>query len=107
MRLLYLNKKSCSYSCQEMRVTSRICGLNTPQSSSTAPYGRGQPPPSTSVGTPIRLVPSAAAFRKPGLQPGTTPIQNPAAPVPIAGASRQSPSARGVISQVTDLLCGW
>ncbi|KAI6112780.1 hypothetical protein F5141DRAFT_1109440 [Pisolithus sp. B1] len=71
------------------------------------PMAVDSPPPPTSVGTPIRLVPSAAAFRKPGLQPGTTPIQKPAAPVPIAGAPGQSPSARGVISQVTDLLFGW
>lgn len=71
------------------------------------PMAVDSPPLPASVGTPIRLVPSAAAFRKPGLQPGTTPTQKPAAPAPIAGTPGQSPSARGVISQVTDLLFGW
>ncbi|KAI6149748.1 hypothetical protein BKA82DRAFT_135533 [Pisolithus tinctorius] len=71
------------------------------------PMAVDSPPPHTSVGTPIRLVPSTAAFRKPGLQPGATPTQKPAVPAPLVGTPGQSPSARGVISQVTDLLFGW
>lgn len=75
----------------------------TPNHQSSHSMAVDSPPPPTSVGTPIRLVPSTAAFRK----PGTTPTQKPAAPAPVAGTPGQSPSARGVISQVTDLLFGW
>ncbi|KAI6112789.1 hypothetical protein F5141DRAFT_1109512 [Pisolithus sp. B1] len=58
------------------------------------------PPPPTSAGTHIRLVPSAAAFRKPGLRPGTTSTQKPAAPAPITGTPGRSPSAKNKAVQI-------
>ncbi|KAG1751715.1 hypothetical protein EDB19DRAFT_1903658 [Suillus lakei] len=55
------------------------------------------------VGTPIKLVPSVAAFRK---APAPAPqISEHAVPIPIVNA-RQSP-ARSVLGHVGDLLFGW
>lgn len=64
------------------------------------------PPPATTVGTPIRLAPSAAAFRKPGTPSSVPPTQRHAAPPPISGPAGQG-SAKGVIGQVSDMLFGW
>lgn len=55
------------------------------------------------VGTPIKLAPSVAAFRK---APAPAPHKSAhAVPVPVVNA-QQSP-ARGVLGQVGDLLFGW
>lgn len=55
------------------------------------------------VGTPIKLAPSVAAFRK---APAPTPQKSAhALHVPVVNA-QQSP-ARGVLGQVGDLLFGW
>lgn len=55
------------------------------------------------VGTPIKLAPSVAAFRK---APAPVPQKSAhAMPVPVINA-QQSP-ARGVLGQVGDLLFGW
>lgn len=55
------------------------------------------------VGTPIKLAPSVAAFRK---APAPVPHKSAhAVPVPVVNA-QQSP-ARGVLGQVGDLLFGW
>jgi hypothetical protein len=55
------------------------------------------------VGTPIKLAPSVAAFRK---APAPVPQKSAhAMPVPVVNA-QQSP-ARGVFGQVGDLLFGW
>ncbi|KAL4063187.1 hypothetical protein V8B97DRAFT_2006226 [Scleroderma yunnanense] len=64
------------------------------------------PPPAPTVGTPIRLAPSTAAFRKPGTPSSVPPAQKPVAPIPVTGSAGQSP-AKGVIGQVSDLLFGW
>ncbi|KAG6332237.1 hypothetical protein ID866_6852 [Astraeus odoratus] len=63
------------------------------------------PLPAATFGTPIRLAPSTAAFRKAGT-PSAASLQKPAAPVSVGGPVGQSPS-KGVIGQVTDLLFGW
>ncbi|KIJ61977.1 hypothetical protein HYDPIDRAFT_115117 [Hydnomerulius pinastri MD-312] len=64
-------------------------------------------PPTGSVGTPIRLAPSVAAFRK-GQAPTTaSPAQKIIAPIPVvASAGGQSPN-KGMLGQVTDLFFGW
>lgn len=55
------------------------------------------------VGTPIKLAPSVAAFRK---APAPAPQKSAhAMPLPVVNA-QQSP-ARGVLGQVGDLLFGW
>jgi nuclear pore complex protein Nup53 len=55
------------------------------------------------VGTPIKLAPSVAAFRK---APAPAPQKSAhAVPLPVVNA-QQSP-ARGVLGQVGDLLFGW
>jgi len=62
-----------------------------------------------SYGTPIRLAPSAAAFRKPGQSP--VQGQQRAATVPTIGLpgavpAGQSPG-KGMLGQVSDLIFGW
>lgn len=55
------------------------------------------------VGTPIKLAPSVAAFRK---APAPAPQKSAhTMPVPVVNA-QQSP-AKGVLGQVGDLLFGW
>lgn len=54
------------------------------------------------VGTPIKLAPSVAAFRK---APAPAPQKSAPALVPVIN-SQQSP-AKGVLGQVGDLLFGW
>ncbi|KAH7881795.1 hypothetical protein F5I97DRAFT_1915949 [Phlebopus sp. FC_14] len=63
------------------------------------------PPLATSVGTPIRLAPSVAAFRKGGPAASASPAQKVNA-VPIVASAGQSPN-KGMLGQVTDLLFGW
>ncbi|KAH9924711.1 uncharacterized protein B0H18DRAFT_1010845 [Fomitopsis serialis] len=53
-----------------------------------------------SVGTPIRLAPSAAAFRKPGAGSPIKGVQG------LPGAVGPSPS-KGMLEQVGDLIFGW
>ena len=64
------------------------------------------PPPAATVGTPIRLAPSIAAFRKPGTSSNVPSAQKLAVPVALNGSAGQSP-AKGVIGQVSDMLFGW
>jgi hypothetical protein len=54
------------------------------------------------VGTPIKLAPSVAAFRK---APAPAPQKSAPTLVPVIN-SQQSP-AKGVLGQVGDLLFGW
>ncbi|KAI0793946.1 hypothetical protein C8Q74DRAFT_1365483 [Fomes fomentarius] len=66
----------------------------------------GEPSPPT-VGTPIKLAPSASAFRRPG---AGVPAPAPVSQTPLLPASasniQQSPS-KGVLGQVSDLIFGW
>jgi len=66
-----------------------------------------------SYGTPIRLAPSAAAFRKPGQSPTqgqqrvvATRSAPPAVGLPSAVPVGQSPG-KGMLGQVSDLIFGW
>ncbi|CCL99696.1 uncharacterized protein FIBRA_01717 [Fibroporia radiculosa] len=74
---------------------------------------RSPPTPSTPtpvVGTPIRLAPSAAAFRKPGMSAGGGPPQKTQASQSVnntlPSASPASPN-KGMLEQVSDLIFGW
>ncbi|KAH7927878.1 hypothetical protein BV22DRAFT_1127052 [Leucogyrophana mollusca] len=65
----------------------------------------------TSVGTPIKLAPSVAAFRKAG--PSASPAQRAPPTTPVVNGSfagnasvGQSP-VKGVLGQVSDLFFGW
>ncbi|KAI0675477.1 hypothetical protein C8Q78DRAFT_1066259 [Trametes maxima] len=86
---------------ERMSVDEIVPRLGTP---------RGVEPSTPTVGTPIRLAPSASAFRRGG--PNTPsiatkavhPAQNPAQ-APIS-TTQQSPS-KGVLGQVSDLIFGW
>ncbi|KAH7914619.1 hypothetical protein BJ138DRAFT_1056637 [Hygrophoropsis aurantiaca] len=66
--------------------------------------------PVTSVGTPIKLAPSVAAFRKAGSS--ASPAQHAPHPTPAANGgftgivAGQSPT-KGMLGQVSDLLFGW
>jgi nuclear pore complex protein Nup53 len=62
------------------------------------------PPPATVVGTPIKLAPSVAAFRK-GHAPAATSAAQKMTPISVPSHG-PSPS-KGVIGQVTDLFFGW
>ncbi|KAF8991050.1 hypothetical protein BDQ17DRAFT_1371187 [Cyathus striatus] len=88
--------------------------LPEPSSNAMAVDEPSPTPPSNTptVGTPIRLAPSAAAFRKTGAPP------KPATPQPQKAASASGlPSAlppppnntpnKGVLGQVSDLIFGW
>lgn len=64
-----------------------------------------------SVGTPLKLAPSVAAFRKPGSGAGTpksgpASMQKPPLGVPLQAGVSQSP-AKSVLGQVSDLIFGW
>ncbi|KIK60476.1 hypothetical protein GYMLUDRAFT_73920 [Collybiopsis luxurians FD-317 M1] len=58
------------------------------------------------VGTPIRLAPSASAFRKTGSTPKPSTPQPKAAPVALPPSGGPSPS-KGIVGQVSDLIFGW
>ncbi|TFK94122.1 hypothetical protein K466DRAFT_561244 [Polyporus arcularius HHB13444] len=70
---------------------------------------RGAEPSTPTVGTPIKLAPSAAAFRRPGAGMSVAPAalipHTPILPASASG-SQQSPS-KGVLGQVSDLIFGW
>ncbi|TFY83304.1 hypothetical protein EWM64_g712 [Hericium alpestre] len=79
----------------------------------TGSLGTRQSHPGTpSVGTPIRLAPSAAAFKKPGSGQKPGPIQQPQFAMPTSQAAAGpggfplSPS-KGMLGQVSDLIFGW
>ena len=57
------------------------------------------------VGTPIKLAPSVAAFRK-GHPPAAASPAQKITPVSTVPAQGQSPS-KGMLGQVTDLFFGW
>ncbi|RPD64351.1 hypothetical protein L226DRAFT_544926 [Lentinus tigrinus ALCF2SS1-7] len=70
---------------------------------------RGAEPSTPTVGTPIKLAPSASAFRRPGAGTSAVPAAViPHTPILPASASgiQQSPS-KGVLGQVSDLIFGW
>ena len=63
------------------------------------------PSPAAVVGTPIKLAPSVAAFRKGHAPAAASPAQKI---TPISTLPSQGPSPnKGVIGQVTDLFFGW
>jgi nuclear pore complex protein Nup53 len=73
----------------------------------TLPAARSPHHNTPTVGTPIRLAPSASAFRKPGQTPKTatsTPELQPPA-FPAVGAPG-TPS-KGMLGQFSDLVFGW
>ncbi|KAI0641896.1 hypothetical protein C8Q79DRAFT_918261 [Trametes meyenii] len=86
---------------ERMSVDEVIPRLGTP---------RGAEPSTPTVGTPIRLAPSASAFRRGGpstpsiAAKATQPTQNPAQA--SVSTVQQSPS-KGVLGQVSDLIFGW
>ncbi|KAE9406204.1 hypothetical protein BT96DRAFT_954930 [Gymnopus androsaceus JB14] len=61
------------------------------------------------VGTPIKLAPSASAFRKSGVStPKPLTPQPKAAPVAFPAASGAGPSPnKGLVGQMSDLIFGW
>ncbi|KAK7679475.1 hypothetical protein QCA50_017529 [Cerrena zonata] len=70
-------------------------------------------PGSPSVGTPIRLAPSASAYRKGGTP---APVVGGGGPKPgegftgfmgTPGASQQDTPSKGMLGQVSDLIFGW
>ena len=62
-----------------------------------SPNGGDSGPP---VGTPIKLAPSAAAFRK-----GTPDISRKGTPAHLQNAAKDSP--KSMMGQVSDLIFGW
>lgn len=66
-------------------------------------YNASQHEPASSIGTPIRLAPSATAFKKPGSNDGLKTIPNK---LQNSAAVNGSP-AKGVLGQVSDLIFGW
>ncbi|KAI0343175.1 hypothetical protein BDW22DRAFT_1356769 [Trametopsis cervina] len=58
------------------------------------------------VGTPIRLAPSASAFRKPGSGSHIPQLAKPGEAALAPGVVQPSPS-KGVLGQVSDLIFGW
>ncbi|KAG8220850.1 hypothetical protein J3R82DRAFT_2344 [Butyriboletus roseoflavus] len=63
------------------------------------------PPPATMVGTPIKLAPSVAAFRKGHAPVAASPAQKI---TPVSTVPSQDPStSKGMLGQVTDLFFGW
>ncbi|KAF9245338.1 hypothetical protein BU15DRAFT_41266 [Melanogaster broomeanus] len=62
-------------------------------------------PQGATVGTPIRLAPPAAAFRK-GHPPTTAPPAHKITPIQAITPAGSSP-AKGMLGQVTDLFFGW
>lgn len=63
------------------------------------------PSPATVVGTPIKLAPSVAAFRKGHAPAVASPAQKiaPISTVPSQGSGLD----KGMLGQVTDLFFGW
>ncbi|KAI0704361.1 hypothetical protein BC835DRAFT_1410420 [Cytidiella melzeri] len=62
------------------------------------------------VGTPIKLAPSASAFRKPGAGSSLPSFAKPGGAVPgglSAHPSMQTSPSKGVLGQVSDLIFGW
>ncbi|KAJ3852748.1 hypothetical protein EV368DRAFT_40405 [Lentinula lateritia] len=57
------------------------------------------------VGTPIRLAPSASAFRKTGATP--KPPNTPKTTTPILLPSGGPSPSKGLVGQVSDLIFGW
>ena len=69
---------------------------------------RGGEPSTPTVGTPIKLAPSASAFRRPGV--GAPPVAAPVPHTPLFSASAsnvQASPSKGVLGQVSDLIFGW
>lgn len=63
------------------------------------------PSPTTVVGTPIKLAPSVAAFRKGNAPAAASPAQKMA---PVSTVTPQGTSLnKGVLGQVADLFFGW
>ncbi|KAF5388667.1 hypothetical protein D9757_004738 [Collybiopsis confluens] len=58
------------------------------------------------VGTPIKLAPSAFAFRKTGSTPKPLTPQPKAAPVALPLSGGPSPN-KGIVGQMSDLIFGW
>ncbi|KAL4254824.1 hypothetical protein ABKN59_004701 [Abortiporus biennis] len=92
-------------------------GFVSPDTSSlaiNANHARNSAASTPSVGTPIKLAPSASAFRKPGGSSTTvTPKRPGEGPMFVTGGLpgqpsgiQQSPS-KGVLGQVSDLIFGW
>jgi nuclear pore complex protein Nup53 len=75
-----------------------------------APGAGALVPTTVTVGTPLKLAPSAAAFRKPGTGPAVgsvapMPGGNPLAPTTNTSGVQQP--GKGVFGQVSDLIFGW
>ncbi|KAI0313279.1 hypothetical protein OF83DRAFT_1142171 [Amylostereum chailletii] len=82
--------------------------IDEPAPSSSRPSTSNARPTST-VGTPIRLAPSASAFRKPGAiqkTGSTVPSPAPGTPRANSGSAGGSP-VKGVLGQFSDLVFGW
>lgn len=63
------------------------------------------PSSSTVVGTPIKLAPSVAAFRKGHAPAAASPAQKI---TPVSSATPQGPASnKGMLGQVTDMFFGW
>lgn len=63
------------------------------------------PPPA--VGTPIRLAPATAAFRKSGATPTSSPMNHSTSQqLVMRGTPSKSPE-KGVVAQMSDLIFGW
>lgn len=71
----------------------------------------GRSPPSTptpTVGQPIRLAPSTAAFRKSGISVDGMPQNVPASMLNALPSPGVVPSpSKGMLEQVSDLIFGW
>ncbi|KAI1796592.1 hypothetical protein LXA43DRAFT_986220 [Ganoderma leucocontextum] len=65
-------------------------------------------PSTPAVGTPIKLAPSASAFRRPGVGVPVTPAAaiQPTPSHLASGGPQQSPT-KGMLGQVSDLIFGW
>ena len=65
-------------------------------------------PATPTVGTPIKLAPSASAFRRPGTGAPVTPAAlQPTALAPASASGAQQSPSKGMLGQVSDLLFGW
>jgi hypothetical protein len=73
---------------------------------SSPPEAGALVPTTVTVGVPLKLAPSAAAFRQPGISKAAEP------PLQPAGSGHGTPATtqtvgKGMFGQVSDLIFGW
>ncbi|KAF8557728.1 hypothetical protein OG21DRAFT_1406343 [Imleria badia] len=84
---------------------SEFATSSTPsQGTQPVPMAIDSPSPAAMVGTPIKLAPSVAAFRKGHAPAAASPAQKI---TPVSTVPSQGSPDKGMLGQVTDLFFGW